>query len=194
MSRDRQLAATRARIVDAAVQVLLKGDPSWSMQDVADVAGMSVRTLYRHFPTRDDLVDGVFTWIDHVITGDRPAPTLESVDDLVDAAPAAFGFITEHEALYRILLSSELGNVAHRRSRGRRDEEIRGALSEQLADLDAQQQLRLVAVVNLLASSRAALFLGDYWGFDAEESAHVVGWAIRALAAAAVDPEGRNAL
>ena len=58
--RAEQAAATRDRIIDATVALLQDNDvSSFSMQDVADRAGVAVRTVYRAFPTKDDLVAGV---------------------------------------------------------------------------------------------------------------------------------------
>jgi serine phosphatase RsbU (regulator of sigma subunit) len=44
-----------SRIVDTAVR-LLKADPRASVEQIADASGLSRATVYRHFPTRQDLV------------------------------------------------------------------------------------------------------------------------------------------
>ena len=46
------------RILDAA-RVVLRNNPQASVEDVAQTAGLGVATVYRRFPTRDDLVRGV---------------------------------------------------------------------------------------------------------------------------------------
>jgi AcrR family transcriptional regulator len=53
----RYTEATRHAIVQAAAELLLerKGD-SFSVQEVAKRAGLTHRTIYRHFPTRMDLL------------------------------------------------------------------------------------------------------------------------------------------
>jgi AcrR family transcriptional regulator len=58
---ERRRAETRQLIVDAAVR-LLRERPldGFSHESVAQYAGLSARTVYRHFPTRRDLSDAVW--------------------------------------------------------------------------------------------------------------------------------------
>ena len=70
--RAEQAAATRDRIVDATVELLQDNDgSSFSMQDVADWAGVAVRTVYRAFPTKDDLLAGVLEAIRRAVRRGR---------------------------------------------------------------------------------------------------------------------------
>lgn len=49
----------REAVLEAAVRLL--GDrPDASMQEVADASGVGRTTVYRHFPSREDLVKGLF--------------------------------------------------------------------------------------------------------------------------------------
>jgi AcrR family transcriptional regulator len=58
---DRQRAGTRSAILDAAL-TLLREHPSepFSHEAVARRAAVSPRTVYRHFPTRRDLTEGLW--------------------------------------------------------------------------------------------------------------------------------------
>lgn len=47
-----------ARIVEAATRVLAE-DPDATMQDIAGAAGLGRATVYRHFPTREDLLGAI---------------------------------------------------------------------------------------------------------------------------------------
>jgi AcrR family transcriptional regulator len=54
---ERRHRETRARIVEAAIHLFLEhGFDETTMDDIADAAGVSRRTVYRHFPAKDDLV------------------------------------------------------------------------------------------------------------------------------------------
>lgn len=54
---NRRTAQTRAEIVDAALALFAtQGFDATSMEQVADAAQVSRRTVYRYFPTKDDLV------------------------------------------------------------------------------------------------------------------------------------------
>jgi AcrR family transcriptional regulator len=50
----------RARIVETAREVFAARGSDASLEEIARGAGVGIGTLYRHFPTRDDLVAAVF--------------------------------------------------------------------------------------------------------------------------------------
>ncbi len=59
-SRDQAKSDTRAAIVEAVVKVILEeGVHAFTVQNVADKAGVSHRTVYRHFPSREGLLEGL---------------------------------------------------------------------------------------------------------------------------------------
>lgn len=55
----RDAVANRARIIEAAAQVLRQEGMGAEMRQIAAASGVGIGTLYRHFPTRDDLVHAV---------------------------------------------------------------------------------------------------------------------------------------
>jgi AcrR family transcriptional regulator len=71
-------AENRARIIQAARVVIANSD-ELRLNAIAKQAGVGQGTLYRHFPTREDLLAEVYR---------------QDVDDLVAAAPA---LLAEHE-------------------------------------------------------------------------------------------------
>ena len=78
--RREQLEQTRERIVDALVeQVWEERLTDFSVPKVAKRAGVSTRTVYRHFPTRDDLLDAVGARL--IDRAPHPAPP-ESFDEM----------------------------------------------------------------------------------------------------------------
>jgi AcrR family transcriptional regulator len=68
----------RARILDAAEQVFTESGTAASTEEVARRAGVAVGTVFRHFPTKNELVQA--------ITEHRLARLLEQLDTL-DHAP-----------------------------------------------------------------------------------------------------------
>jgi len=64
---ERRHQQTRTAIADAAVALFLeRGFGETTMEDVAAAAGVSRRTAYRHFPSKDDLVfEHPRRWLDH---------------------------------------------------------------------------------------------------------------------------------
>lgn len=50
----------RARLVDAATAAFAANGVETSLEEIARTAGVGIGTLYRHFPTRDSLVEAVY--------------------------------------------------------------------------------------------------------------------------------------
>ncbi|MBV9224257.1 MAG: helix-turn-helix transcriptional regulator, partial [Acidobacteriaceae bacterium] len=50
----------RERILDVAKQAFTRSGANASLDDIAKEAGIGPGTLYRHFPTRDELLEAVY--------------------------------------------------------------------------------------------------------------------------------------
>ena len=66
MSKPSRLRADAARnreqLLAAARDRFATGDAAVSLESVAQAAGTGIATLYRHFPTRETLVEAVYRW------------------------------------------------------------------------------------------------------------------------------------
>lgn len=81
----------RERVIEAAVAVFAQSGPEASLETVARAAGLGTTTLYRHFPSRDELVGAV---LDELI---RPVQA---------AAERAEQIEDPHEAFRRLFTQS----------------------------------------------------------------------------------------
>ena len=189
--RGEQAAATRARVLDAAIDLLQSTDSGdVAIPDVAERAGVSVRTAYRAFPTREDLLEGVLAELSRrfeAIAGTVPT----TLDALAESAEGAVRAVYEVEPLFRALFATPAGRELHRRTAPQRRQAIDDMLVAELADLSPQQRRRFVAVAHLLSSSRSVLLLKDYHDLDADDAVAAVRWALAVLVAAVRDPEWR---
>lgn len=79
----------RVRILDAAEAVFAEGGPDASTEEVARRAGVAIGTVFRHFPTKDDLLAAIMKQTRGRLT--------ERVDELVASGDpdALFTFFTE---------------------------------------------------------------------------------------------------
>jgi AcrR family transcriptional regulator len=183
--RAEQAAATRERIVDAAVELLQAADPgAFGMPDVADRAGVSVSTAYRAFPTKDDLIAGVLGAIQErfeVAAGLRPTTR----EELEASVPGAVRAVYELEPLYRALFATAAGREAHRATAGERSASVDQAFTDGLDGMDERQRRLVTSMLYLVTSSRSVLWLKDYAGLDVDEAADAVAWALAALTTAA---------
>jgi AcrR family transcriptional regulator len=192
--RAEQAEQTRERIVQAAVDLLSEGDAhDLSMAEVAERAGVSVRTVYRSFAGRDELLDAVIGWINGHLGSRGIVGPPRTRHDYETTTAAVVAGLFEIEPLYRALFSTAAGRASHQRQAGRIDS-MREAYAAELEGLDEGQGQRLLATLHLLASSNGALFMKDYWDLPAEDIGRAIQWAIRVLADAATDPAQREGL
>jgi len=187
--RAEQAAATRDRIVDAAIDLMQDADAgAFGMQDVADRAGVALRTAYRAFPTKDDLLVGVVDAIKErfgEIAGAAPT-TRDEFDASVTAAVHA---VHELEPLYRALFATTAGRTVHQSGAGDRRQTFETAFADDLAGLPEAKVRQIVSLLHLLSSAPSVLWLKDYAGLDADDASEAIGWAITALADAAREEE-----
>ena len=75
--RVRQQQLTREAILEAlGQQIVASGPLGFSMQDVADRAGVTHRTVYNHFPTREALNDAFAVYVEEVAASAPADPLL----------------------------------------------------------------------------------------------------------------------
>ena len=94
----------RARIVETAREVFAIRGADASLEEIARGAGVGIGTLYRHFPTRDDLVEAVFhdrideleALADELLTSDTPGEALATwLHAQLDQAASCCGLAAE---------------------------------------------------------------------------------------------------
>jgi AcrR family transcriptional regulator len=86
----------RTRVLDAAEAVFAENGPSASTEQVARRAGVAIGTVFRHFPTKEDLIRAVFA--DRVQRLVDKADALSTADDPAAAFFAFFTHLTELSA------------------------------------------------------------------------------------------------
>lgn len=177
--RDAQRDLTRSRIVEAALALLRGGGAeSLTFAAVAARAGMTERTVYRHFETREALLCAAWVRVNEVVqTPSLPATPEELVSQPLTAFP---GFDAE-ETLMRAMVHSPEGRQMRLASNPQRVAGIRQAVRAARPGLREPQFTRLCAVVQLLDSSFAWLMMKEYWGLDGREAGRAASEAIAAL-------------
>ena len=192
--RYRQRRRTRAAIVAAAAELIRAGNATPGVNEIADAADVSRRTVYQYFPTVDQLL---------------PDATLgllsqSAVDDAIDAADAEGDAQARVEAMIHALVELSVQTMPLGRSlirltidapvegdqprRGyRRITWIERAIEPLRDQLDDAAFERLVSALAMVVGWEALLVLQDLRGLPAEECAAVSTWAARVLIEAALD-------
>lgn len=177
--RGAQQQQTRERILEAAIaQIAEDGLAELTVPLVAERAGVSLRTVYRHFPTKDDLIDSVAEFRD-LQFGSQGPPA--SVEELVETTPRLFEGFAARDDLVRAADVSAAGRQIHDRARRRRAKALSQILEDVTRDLPPAEARRVAATVQVLWSTRAWLTLHDNWGMDGDEAGKAAQWAIATL-------------
>jgi AcrR family transcriptional regulator len=127
MPQDRPLRAdaarNRAKITEAATRQITAHGPEIPMEAIAADAGVAVGTLYRHFPTKKDLVKAV---VDASLDDMRSEAAAAA--DRIEAGARA---IDEFTAFARLVMENAASNKA-----------VKAAARELGAEYDAEGHLR----------------------------------------------------
>ena len=186
-----QASRTRARILEAfAEQLVDVGAKDVSVERVAKSAGVSLRTVYHHFPTREALFDAVSTWIDEKYAA-LGVSDIVTADDLMKRIPVIFESFDEMETPMRAQLISDVGRAVRDRSRARRRHMIEAIVKRAVPDAKPDDIHRATSLVHYLTNSEAWRSMKDESGMTGKESGEAVAWAVEVLLRELSNPGGR---
>jgi AcrR family transcriptional regulator len=170
---------TRARILDAVGAEITRGAlHELSMEAVARRARVSARTVYRYFPTKDDLLTAFWDWfLDQLGVGDDPV----SADELPDFVDRLFEMFGRQEPLMRGFIASRAGAEARRASFPRRRRQIERSLESLTDKMDRADARLALAALHLCYSANSWLTMRDMWGLSSAEAGRAAAWAMRVL-------------
>jgi AcrR family transcriptional regulator len=180
--RERQAAVIREAILDALASRLDRDDPDdVAMPQVAADAGISLRTLYRYFPTREAMFDAVG---DHVVARMGLPSQIEGADDISRVFLESARRGAQSPQLVRAMLWTRLGRRARSPHRRRRVESITGALTEVTSHLPPDEARRREGALVYLCSLPAWITVSEECGLSPEDARQGIAWAIDTLVAA----------
>ncbi|MFI7618714.1 TetR/AcrR family transcriptional regulator [Nonomuraea terrae] len=144
----------RARILAAAEAVFAEKGPSASTEEVAARAGVAIGTVFRHFPTKDDLLAAIMKGLRQRLI--EEADALAGGGDPATALFAFFTFVVEQAAATRTV-----ADLLVRTGVAVRPDEPIQDLAQSLAELLVQAQragavrpdIRVAEVVALLTAA-----------------------------------------
>jgi len=171
--RDQQADLTRELIMRAFTELLRTDHPdAITYPQVAEAAGVSLRTVYRYFPTRADLLRIAAARFGE-LAGDAAEDLQRTVRDLAGTVPHIGRLFDEHTNVFRALSEIEL-------ERPRRDA-VTAAVAEVSGNLAPSEARRAEAMLGYIRSGRAWLVLHEQYGLAGDEVVATLDWAAGSL-------------
>lgn len=178
--REAQAEATRSSILDALVEVLADGVDTLSIPAVADRAGVSVGTVYRHFGDKAGLLNAL-----PAHAGKRTGFVIdsipESLDELDDVVHQVFQLFETTDDLLRAAFATQTGREARVQGSAERLRLITEALRRIDPGLEGDQLEHLAKLSLILTTSEAYQQWKDRLGMSPRTAADEVMWVIKTL-------------
>jgi AcrR family transcriptional regulator len=178
--REQQARQTREAILDALTDLLgAQRADQVSTRAIAERAGVSQPTVYRHFPDRQALLEGLS---DRIGTAAQAhSPSVSSLDELTAAARDYMALAEAHavETAAEALLNADPRRYS-RQSRAR-SEEMRQLVAKEFSAYSDEVQVRITALLRSILSVQTWLRMREEFGVPGTESGAVVAWALQTL-------------
>ena len=179
--RERQQAATREEIVDTAMRLLERGDENVSHEAIAKEAGMSARTVYRHFEDRTVLMQAVWWKLRQMLNIRFP----QTEDEIVPLGREAFRSLDERADLVRTVMSY-VGWTLARNQQGlapmmQGSDSFSHSLGPMLQGATPKQRRLMIGCFAALYSAPFWHLLRDRGGLSGAEAQNAVAWMMTVL-------------
>jgi len=184
-ARQKAAAATRERIIDAGTR-LVRGFTTWDWDEltfraVAELAEVSERTVYRHFPTERHLHDAIMGRLE-----DEAGIAYEDVelDNVADVTARVFA------SLKRFAIKDTIGTPhgpAFVGADARRHDALDRAVTARAPQLPDAHRRAMAGLLDVLWSPTTYERLVGAWNLDSAEAVDAVRWLIAKVVAAIDD-------
>ncbi|HKC28748.1 MAG TPA: TetR/AcrR family transcriptional regulator [Jatrophihabitans sp.] len=187
--RERQAQQVRTAVLEAVIAELeRKALDDVSMADVAQSAGISLRTLYRYFPDRPALLHAAG---EHIYRTLGVPFDISGPEEISASFLEAARRLSTRPELTRALVQTTAGRALRSGVRGQRVQAISAALKPVTDGLDADTARWVGAVVAHLCSAASWVMIADESGLGEADAQRAVAWAIDTLIST-LRPEQEN--
>src|SRR6185312_15794580 len=177
--RQRQAQQIRRLVLEAVIaQLETQAPDDVSMAQIAQSAGISLRTLYRYFPDRTALLQAAG---EHLYATLAVPVNVAAPEDIARSFLEAGQRLATRPRLVRALINTNAGRMARSSMRQRRAQSVRAALKPVVAGLDPGLSRRAAALIGNLCSATSWVSIADESGLSDTEAQVAVSWGIEAL-------------
>jgi len=186
--RDDHRELTRRTVLDAVLDLVADGSlDELSVPAVARRSGVSVATIYRYFPSKDELLAAASVEPARRALASPNRPAAREGDDELTAVLRAMW----HEFAENLpLLRHQIGSAAGREMRRARLDDGRDRIADYVGrfgvDARSAEGRRLVSLIVLVTSSVSLVELHDRQELAVDEAVETARWAVQRLIEATV--------
>ncbi len=178
--RDAQAAQTRTLILETMTEMLARdGAATLSVRQLATEAGVSERTVYRYFPDRESLLEGLNDYVTMRLGTGRGESELASLDELIEYIPVVFRSFDEMPEVTKagVLLNPDPATPVG--TQRRRSELMIELTRKSLPELSDHDAVRLGQAIRTVSSTYSWLRMREEFGMDGEESGRLLAWILQ---------------
>lgn len=182
--RESQAKGTRERILSSVATWMSNPDNGdFTFDEIARESGVQRRTVFRHFVTKEALLESFWVWINADLSS-KPLPS--NLSELVEGPRELFPQFDEAEGVIRGSLHTQAGRAMRQGTVAARRKAIKTSLREATLNLKARDRQRIEAVAHALYSAAAWETMRDYAGITGEQAGDAASWALAVLTDAIV--------
>lgn len=179
--RSRQKEQTRDLILNA-VDAILRGAPvaEVTIAAVARQAEITERTIYRHFPTREEMLNASWRRALRAFIRGQTAQ-VETLDQILELTRAAYENFDANEGIVRAIISAPEGVEVRKRPAEIRLDMLKKAYTNLLAGVPEDQVKTVLMATHALSSASVWSHFRDYCGLDGAEGGRIAARAIELI-------------
>ena len=188
--RERHALMTRNIILDGVGRVIEEGGlDELTFEAIADACGVSLRTIFRYFPTKDDLFAAFWSRLNET-SGITSMPA--SAEELADGVVRWFEVFGAREKLFKEYMRSRIHEGQRPELAAVRRETIDTCLRDNVDGVDARTSVHARAAAAALFSGHTWATIKDVYGLSGKEAGEAVSWAIRLIINALEEEKSRH--
>lgn len=163
--------------------------PDFSIPSVAEEAGVAVATVYRHFKTKPELIEGLVShYMEQLLSAaglalGEPPSRAGTLDELYPTLRAVFERQASLDPTMQAAFATQIADEARRAHRDERVQRIESWLASITAGMDPEDRRHVIELYVVLSSSATRRSFDVLLGASPAHAADVVAWAIKRLAA-----------
>lgn len=179
--RARQKEQTRVLILSAVATILRNADlQTVTTAEVARIAELTERTVYRHFSSREDLLKAFWTW-QLERSGGANVIDPATVEDLMGNIKRLFSSLDADEGVIRAVLSSAEGRDVRKIANRARQEHMLEFVTKLHPHLPESDRHSIASGIVSVCSVPSWLFMRDNCGYDGERAGEAAALAVRLI-------------